>query len=75
MVDDRVAEGQLSKCPLTFRDLSVIKETFINILVGVYHGRIEYPEETKDQDSKKEESQNQQSEDHLEQQKEQNDQN
>ncbi len=48
MVDDRVAEGQLSRCPLTFRDLSIIKETFINILVGVYHGRIEYPDEKKE---------------------------
>jgi hypothetical protein len=57
MVDDRVAEGQLSKCPLTFRDLSVIKETFINILVGVYHGRIEYPEEKKSsQDQPKEDA-------------------
>lgn len=58
MVDDRVAEGQLSKCPLTFRDLSVIKETFINILVGVYHGRIEYPEEKKETNSEKENSTN-----------------
>lgn len=47
MVDDRVTEGQLSHCPLTFRDLQVIKETFLNILVGVYHSRIEYPEEQK----------------------------
>ncbi|MBO6523742.1 MAG: HDIG domain-containing protein [Balneolaceae bacterium] len=47
MVDDRVSEGQLSHCPLTFRDLQVIKETFLNILVGVYHSRIEYPEDQK----------------------------
>ena len=47
MVDDRVTEGQLSHCPLTFRDLQVIKETFLNILVGVYHSRIEYPEDEK----------------------------
>ncbi len=47
MVDDRVTEGQLSHCPLTFRDLQVIKETFLNILVGVYHSRIEYPEDQK----------------------------
>jgi hypothetical protein len=58
MVDDRVAEDQLSKCPLTFRDLSVIKETFINILVGVYHGRIEYPEEKKEKESAKQENNN-----------------
>lgn len=47
MVDDRVSEGQLSHCPLTFRDLQVIKESFISILVGVYHSRIEYPNEDK----------------------------
>ncbi len=45
MVDDRVAEGQLSHCPLTFRHLQIIKETFLNILVGVYHSRVEYPED------------------------------
>ncbi len=50
MVDDRVAEGQLSTCPLTFRDLQVIKESFLNILVGVYHSRIEYPDEGKTTD-------------------------
>ncbi len=48
MVDDRVSEGQLSHCPLTFRDLNIIKETFLNILVGVYHSRIEYPEDKKE---------------------------
>ncbi len=47
MVDDRVSEGQLSHCPLTFRDLQVIKESFISILVGVYHSRIEYPDDEK----------------------------
>tara|TARA_R110000868_G_scaffold383578_6_gene650641 strand:+ start:17428 stop:19830 length:2403 start_codon:yes stop_codon:yes gene_type:complete len=47
MVDDRVSERQLSHCPLTFRDLQIIKETFLNILVGVYHSRIEYPEDQK----------------------------
>jgi hypothetical protein len=56
MVDDRVAEDQLSQCPLTFRDLSIIKETFINILVGVYHGRIEYPEDKKEKDSGKQDN-------------------
>ncbi|MBO6620520.1 MAG: HDIG domain-containing protein [Balneola sp.] len=67
MVDDRVAEDQLSKCPLTFRDLSVIKETFINILVGVYHGRIEYPEEKKGKESAKQENTNSVADDTTEQ--------
>ncbi len=47
MVDERVSEGQLSHCPLTFKDLQVIKESFLSILVGVYHSRIEYPDDEK----------------------------
>lgn len=53
MVNDRVAEGQLSHCPLTFRDLQVIKETFLNILVGVYHSRVEYPEDKEREEEEK----------------------
>ena len=45
MVDERVKEGQLSHCPLTFRDLQIIKETFLTILMGIYHQRVEYPED------------------------------
>jgi len=43
MVDERLTEGQLNNCPLTFQDLRIIKETFRTILVGVYHQRIKYP--------------------------------
>lgn len=46
MVDERVNEGQLSKTPLTFQDIRTIKETFLNILVGIYHSRVEYPDDT-----------------------------
>jgi putative nucleotidyltransferase with HDIG domain len=48
MVDDRVNEGQLADTPLTFQDLSIIKDTFLNILVGIYHSRVEYPDDEKD---------------------------
>ena len=43
MVDARVNEGQLSHCPLTFRDLQLIKESFLTVLMGIYHHRVEYP--------------------------------
>lgn len=52
MVDNRVYEGQLSKTPLTFQDLRVIKETFLNILVGIYHSRVEYPDKDQPQNGK-----------------------
>lgn len=48
MVEDHIHDGQLSNCPLTFRQIQIIKTTFLNILVGVYHSRIEYPEDKKD---------------------------
>lgn len=45
IVEDHISDGQLSNCPLTFRQIQIIKETFQNILVGVYHNRVEYPED------------------------------
>ncbi|MEX2573348.1 MAG: HDIG domain-containing metalloprotein [Balneolaceae bacterium] len=49
MVDDHVHEGQLNHCPLTFHQLDIIKKTFLNILLGVYHHRVEYPDEQKEE--------------------------
>ena len=43
MVEDRVDEGQLNNTPLTFQELRIIKENFLKILVGMYHGRVKYP--------------------------------
>lgn len=54
IVDDHISEGQLSNCPLTFRQIQLIKKAFLTILVGVYHSRIEYPEDhDKSKESKK----------------------
>lgn len=55
MVDERVNEGQLSKTPLTFQDIRTIKETFLNILVGIYHSRVEYPDDETEQEDREEE--------------------
>ena len=35
--------GQLAQSELTFRDLEVIKNAFVQVLAGYYHSRIEYP--------------------------------
>lgn len=43
IVDEKLQEGQLNECPLTFEDLKKIKQAFLTILVGVYHSRIRYP--------------------------------
>ena len=45
IVGDRLAEGQLDECDLTLRDIQRIKEAFCELLLGVYHERIPYPED------------------------------
>jgi putative nucleotidyltransferase with HDIG domain len=39
----RIDEGQLADAPITLRQLSVVRDQFVRILTGMYHGRIEYP--------------------------------
>ncbi|MHB0858915.1 MAG: HD family phosphohydrolase [Anaerolineae bacterium] len=44
IVNDRLVSGQLDECNLTLKDLDHIREAFINVLQGVFHPRIKYPE-------------------------------
>lgn len=45
IINDRFQSGELQECPLTLKDLAEIRESFTQILIGVFHHRIEYPEE------------------------------
>ena len=45
IVEERVADGQLDECDLTLRDIHRIKDAFCELLLGVYHERIPYPED------------------------------
>jgi membrane-associated HD superfamily phosphohydrolase len=45
IVEERFKKGELDECPLTLRDLNLIKESFIRTLMGIFHGRIQYPED------------------------------
>lgn len=47
IIKKRFIEGELDECELTLRDLTKIKKSFLKILVGIYHQRIKYPEEKK----------------------------
>jgi hypothetical protein len=44
IVDARVEDGQLDEAELTLRNLTQIKEAFVQQLLGMYHSRIQYPE-------------------------------
>lgn len=43
IVRDRLADGQLDDCELTFKDLEKIIASFTRSLTGMLHARIEYP--------------------------------
>jgi putative nucleotidyltransferase with HDIG domain len=44
LVRDKMADGQLDKSQLTFRDLDLICIAFTTVLSGVFHERVEYPD-------------------------------
>jgi putative nucleotidyltransferase with HDIG domain len=46
-----IDDGQLDNTDLTFRDLSTIRETFLSMLMGVYHVRVKYPDQDDEQDA------------------------
>jgi hypothetical protein len=48
IIMDKVTSGELDECELTMHDLNQIRSTFTQMLKGVYHPRLKYPEEVKD---------------------------
>lgn len=45
IVEEKVNDGQLDECALTLRDIHRITDAFCELLLGVYHERIPYPED------------------------------
>lgn len=44
IIKDKLDDGQLDDSDLTLKELEQIKQTFIKIILGIFHERIEYPE-------------------------------
>jgi putative nucleotidyltransferase with HDIG domain len=44
IIDMQIADGLLNEAPLTFKDITDIKNVFVERLLSVYHLRIVYPE-------------------------------
>ena len=42
---DRIEDGQLEECPLTFKELDKIKRSFVYTLLNMLHSRVEYPKD------------------------------
>ena len=45
IIDGQVASGLLKDAPISFRDVEIIKNTFIERLDSLYHTRIKYPDQ------------------------------
>lgn len=44
LIDSQMQEGLFQKAPITFREVDMIKELFVEKLQTIYHSRIVYPE-------------------------------
>ena len=48
---ERIEDGQLDNTDLTFRDLRGIKDTFLEMLLGIYHVRVKYPDQETEEEA------------------------
>ena len=44
IIDSQVEEGFFKECPITFKDIAIVKSVFKEKLKTIYHTRISYPE-------------------------------
>jgi len=44
IIDSQVNEGYFKLAPITFRDIQMVKDVFVDKLQTIYHSRIAYPE-------------------------------
>ena len=50
LINAKINAHQLENCNLTFNELTIIHNVFVQILAGYYHSRIKYPDQ-KDPDA------------------------
>lgn len=44
LIKEKINLGQFDDCNITMNDLNNIKNTIVNVMPGIYHGRLSYPE-------------------------------
>ena len=48
IIKEKLQDGQLENCELTLKDMENIAKAFVKVLAGIFHDRIEYPDNIKD---------------------------
>lgn len=46
LMNNKFIDGQFDECDLTLKDLHKIAESFVRVLMGVFHTRLSYPSDT-----------------------------
>jgi putative nucleotidyltransferase with HDIG domain len=44
IIKERLNAGEFDECDITLRDLDLAANGFVNVLTGIFHSRVEYPE-------------------------------
>ncbi|MFH1309123.1 MAG: HDIG domain-containing metalloprotein [Candidatus Omnitrophota bacterium] len=47
IINNKFIDGQLDSCDLTLKDMHEIADSFVRVLTGVFHTRLDYPEDIK----------------------------
>ncbi|MEK9657699.1 MAG: HDIG domain-containing metalloprotein [bacterium] len=45
IIKDKIQDGQLDNCPLNLKEIATIKESFLQVLKGMHHKRLDYQNE------------------------------
>jgi putative nucleotidyltransferase with HDIG domain len=48
IIKDKLQDDQLDESDITLKDLDTVAKAFVKVLAGIFHDRIEYPENLKD---------------------------
>ncbi|MGM0413576.1 MAG: HD family phosphohydrolase [Bacillota bacterium] len=49
LIREKLIENQLDNSELTLKDLNIISDSFTRILTGIYHQRVDYPEDIEEE--------------------------
>jgi len=58
LIDSQMRDGLFQKAPITFKEVDIIKELFVEKLKTIYHSRIAYPELNEEKPLKRDETLN-----------------
>ncbi len=53
IINSIFVDGQLDECDLTLRDLHLIANSFVRLLTGIFHHRVEYPDAERQEPGRK----------------------